>query len=79
MLFTLACAIAAAVARLWRVGAWIQFWSLSLVVVLLFYIFWRLQTVILRWGRWNEIQRHRQELARWTERMRGSRRDDNRP
>jgi hypothetical protein len=79
LLFTFACAVAAAVARLWQVGPWIQMWSLGLVVVLLFYIFWRLRTVLLRWGRWNELQRHQRELKDWAERARASRISDPAP
>ncbi len=28
----------------------------------------------MRWGRWNELQRHRQDLAAWADRTRASRR-----
>ncbi len=76
MLFTLACAAAAAVARLFRVAPWVQFWSLALAIVFLLYLFWRLRMALVQWGRWNELQRHRQELAEWTHRTRECRRSE---
>ena len=76
MLFTLACAAAAAVARLFRVGRWVQFWSLALAIVFLLYLFWRLRMAWVQWCRWNELQRHRQELAQWADRTRAGRKDD---
>ncbi|HZL90393.1 MAG TPA: hypothetical protein VFB96_18650 [Pirellulaceae bacterium] len=76
MLFTLACAAAASIARLFRAGPWVQFWSLALAIVFLLYLFWRLRMAIAQWGRWNELQRHRQELVEWADRKRTGRKDD---
>jgi hypothetical protein len=74
MLFTLACAGAALGARLLRVNPAIEIAGWAVAAVFLLYVFWRLWTVILRWGRWRELQRHRQDLAEWADSKRESRR-----